>query len=71
MQDAGITLDEVEGIVSAPGPIGDTWGPNRPYFAPPYDSEDGITKVTAEWLVYLEPGWSWGTGERRGGSRGG
>src|SRR5690606_31899031 len=25
------------------------WAP-RQYFAPPYDSEDGLTKVSAEWL---------------------
>ena len=51
MEDAGITADQIDGIVSAPGPLGDNWGPSRPYFAPPYDSEDGITKVTAEWLA--------------------
>jgi len=51
LEDAGITAAEVDGIVSAPGPIGDNWGPSRPYFEPPYDSEDGITKVTAEWLA--------------------
>ena len=37
----------------APGPTGDRWSP-RPYLAPPYDSEDGLTLVTAEWL--LAPG---------------
>ena len=51
MEDAGITVDQIDGIVSAPGPLGDNWGPTRPYFASPYDSEDGITKVTAEWLA--------------------
>ena len=51
MEDAGITIADIDGIVSAPGPLGDTWGPTRPYFDPPYDSEDGITKVTAEWLA--------------------
>ena len=50
MEDAGITLDQVDGIISAPGPLGDPWAP-RPYFDPPYDSEDGITKVTAEWIA--------------------
>lgn len=50
MEDAGITLDMVDGVISCPGPLGDNWAP-RPYFDPPYDSEDGITKVTAEWLV--------------------
>jgi acetyl-CoA acetyltransferase len=50
MEDAGITIDQIDGIVSAPGPLGDPWAP-RPYFEPPYDSEDGITKVTAQWLA--------------------
>ena len=50
MEDAGITIDQVDGIISAPGPLGDNWAP-RPYFDPPYDTEDGITKVTAEWLA--------------------
>ena len=48
--DAGITLDDIDGVLSCPGPLGDNWAP-RPYFEPPYDSEDGITKVTAEWLT--------------------
>ena len=50
LEDAGISLDQIDGIVSAPGPLGDNWAP-RPFFAPPYDTEDGITKVTAEWLA--------------------
>ena len=51
MDDAGITIADVDGIITAPGPLGDPWGPERPYFDAPYDSEDGITKVTAEWLA--------------------
>ncbi|MBI4298970.1 MAG: thiolase family protein [Chloroflexi bacterium] len=60
MEDAGISPDEVDGIITCPGAqsgtvgsaaIGDSWGPVRPYFAPPYDSEDGISLVTGEWLV--------------------
>ena len=51
MEDAGVTVDDIDGIISAPGPLGDPWGPSRPYFDAPYDSEDGITKVTAEWLA--------------------
>ncbi|MBF8267576.1 MAG: putative thiolase [Dehalococcoidia bacterium] len=50
LEEAGIRLDQVDGVVSAPGPIGEPWAP-RPYFAPPYDSEDGISLVTAEWLI--------------------
>lgn len=50
MEDAGISPDEIDGVVSAPGPLGDNWAP-RPFFDPPFDSEDGLTKVTAEWLA--------------------
>jgi acetyl-CoA acetyltransferase len=56
MEDAGITPDEVDGIISSAGgqaggqPLGEVWGP-RPYFDPPYDSEDGLSHVTAEWLA--------------------
>ncbi len=53
MDSAGITPDEVDGFVSAPGPLGTRWdiGTGKPYFDPPYDSEDGISLVTAEWMV--------------------
>ena len=47
--DAGIHPVEIDSVVSCPGPTGDRWSP-RPYLAPPYDSEDGLTLVTAEWL---------------------
>jgi acetyl-CoA acetyltransferase len=50
LEDAGVGVDQVDGIVSAPGPIGDNWAP-RPFFAAPYDTEDGLTKVTGEWLA--------------------
>ncbi len=50
MEDAGISGDEIDGVISGPGPLGDNWAP-RPFFDPPYDSEDGLTKVTAEWLI--------------------
>ncbi len=56
MEDAGIKPDEVDGIITSAGgqpnggPFGDLWAP-RPYFAPPYDSEDGLTSVTPEWLA--------------------
>lgn len=48
--DAGLTLDDIDGVQSAPGPLGDRWAP-RPYLAPPFDSEDGLSMVTAEWLT--------------------
>src|SRR5436309_4962948 len=50
MEEAGISPDEIDGVISHPGPLGANWAP-RPFFDPPYDSEDGLTKVTAEWLV--------------------
>ena len=50
MDDAGVTPDQIDGVISCPGPLGDSWAP-RPFFDPPYDSEDGLTKLTAEWLV--------------------
>jgi acetyl-CoA acetyltransferase len=56
MEDAGISPDEVDGVVTSAGgqpgggPLSDVWGP-RPYFDPPYDSEDGLTHVTAPWLA--------------------
>ncbi len=48
--DAGISLDDIDGVISCPGPTGANWAP-RPFFAPPYDTEDGLTKVTAGWLA--------------------
>src|SRR6266581_3137272 len=50
MADAGISPDEIDGVISGPGPLGDNWA-TRPFFDPPYDTEDGLTKVTAEWLA--------------------
>src|SRR5437773_2178529 len=50
LEDAGISPDEIDGVISCPGPLGANWAP-QPFFDPPYDSEDGLTKVTAEWLV--------------------
>jgi acetyl-CoA acetyltransferase len=50
LADAGLSASDVDGVVTCPGPTGDSWAP-RPYFDAPYDSEDGITTVTAQWLV--------------------
>ena len=50
ISDAGLTLDDVDGLITSPDTrVEQTWAP-RPYFAPPYDTEDGLTKVSAEWL---------------------
>ena len=50
MEDAGVTPDQIDGVVAVPSGLGDPWGP-RPYFAPPYDTEDGLSGVSSDWLV--------------------
>ena len=56
MEDAGISPDDVDGVITSPGGqprhgrFGAGWAP-RPYFDPPYDTEDGLTYVTAEWFA--------------------
>ena len=50
IEDAGLTVDQIDGIMTSPETrVGDTWAP-RPFFEPPYDTEDGITIVSGEWL---------------------
>ena len=47
---AGLSLDDIDGLItSAETRAEQTWAP-RPYFAPPYDTEDGLTKASAEWI---------------------
>ncbi len=57
LDDAGISADEVDGLLTCDenmaGPTGGSsaqWAP-RPFFAPPYDSEDGLTIVTNKWMI--------------------
>jgi acetyl-CoA acetyltransferase len=50
LDEAGISKEEIDGVVSCPDGMGDKWAP-RPYFDPPYDSEDGLSGVSADWLV--------------------
>jgi acetyl-CoA acetyltransferase len=50
LDDAGMSKDEIDGVVACPIGMGDTWAP-RPYFEPPYDTEDGLSGVSADWLV--------------------
>ena len=50
LDDAGITIDDIDGVVACPQGMGDVWAP-REYFAPPYDSEDGLSGVSADWIV--------------------
>lgn len=57
MEDAGVTKDQIDGILCCPeslaggsgGPAA-FWGP-RPFFPPPYDSEVGLSIVNNEWLI--------------------
>jgi acetyl-CoA acetyltransferase len=54
--DAGLTPADIDGLQICPAQEGDTWrqedrGLNRPYFDPPYDSEDGLSITTAKWLI--------------------
>ncbi|MBI2887546.1 MAG: hypothetical protein HYY02_10100 [Chloroflexi bacterium] len=55
LDDAGISKGEIDGVVACPIGMGDNWGPEsvtgRPYFAPPYDTEDGLIGTSADWLV--------------------
>src|SRR5258708_1074012 len=57
MDEAGVTPDQIEGgiccdshIAGGSGGSASQWAP-RPYFAPPYDSEWGLTLINAQWLV--------------------
>ncbi|MCX6023965.1 MAG: hypothetical protein NTZ05_19985, partial [Chloroflexi bacterium] len=50
LEDAGLTIDDIDGVVSCPQGMGDAWGP-RPYFEAPYDTEDGLSGVSADWIV--------------------
>jgi hypothetical protein len=54
--DSGLSPDEIDGLMVCPDPAGDSWsaedrGTPRPYFDAPYDSEDGLTIVTTQWLI--------------------
>jgi acetyl-CoA acetyltransferase len=57
MDDAGLKPEDIDGIVCCPttiagnsGGTASNWAP-RPYFDPPFDSEQGITRVNADWLI--------------------
>lgn len=57
MADAGVTKDEVDGILCCPesmagaaGGAAGFWSP-RPYFEKPYDTEVGLSIVNNQWLI--------------------
>lgn len=52
MDAAGVTMDDIDGLITssqADARAEQTWAP-RPFFAPPYDSEDGIVGASAPWI---------------------
>lgn len=50
ISDAGLSLDDIDGLITSPETRAEqTWAP-RPYFDPPYDTEDGLTKASGEWI---------------------
>jgi acetyl-CoA acetyltransferase len=63
LEDAGVKPEEVDGLLQCPnnmagaagGGAAGNWGPTRPYFPPPYDSEDGLTIVTGKWMLNNMP----------------
>ena len=57
IEDCGLTVDDIDGIFTAPGPLGGEWLP-RPIptsmtncFFMSNDGNDGIAKVTGHWLA--------------------
>lgn len=57
MDEAGVTVDDVDGILvcqshiaGGSGGSASQWAP-RPYFDPPYESEWGLTLINAQWLI--------------------
>jgi len=57
MDEAGVTPDQIDGVIccdshiaGGSGGSASQWAP-RSYFAPPYDSEWGLTLVNAQWLI--------------------
>ena len=50
ISDAGIGLDEIDGLMTSKETRAEQpWAP-RPYFAPPYDTEDGLTYCSGEFI---------------------
>ena len=49
IDDAGISPDDIDGVVSCPRANIPEW--TRPELPPPYNTADGVSKVTAEWLI--------------------
>ena len=63
LDDAGVKREEVDGMLICPetgaGATGGSsadWGPYRQYFEPPYDTEYGLSRLNAKWLIDNMPG---------------
>ncbi len=58
LDDAGVTVDDVDGLVVLPTGTGDLWAPRpipedfaKAYIPTPGRPEDGLTETSAEWMV--------------------
>ena len=58
LKDAGLEPKDVDGLFMCPDNMAGAnsgvsahWGPTRPYFPPPYDTEDGLSIVTNKWIL--------------------
>ena len=58
LADAGLEPKDVDGLFMCPDNMAGAdsgnsahWGPSRPYFLPPYDTEDGLSIVTNNWIL--------------------
>ena len=58
IEDCGLTIDDIDGVFTSPGPLGGPWAPRDPlpsmadqFKMTPGDPEDGVAQVTAAWLA--------------------
>jgi hypothetical protein len=65
LDDAGVKAEDVDGLFVCPetgagatGGASSDWGPSRPYFEPPYDSEWGLSRLNAKWIIDNMPGFT-------------
>jgi acetyl-CoA acetyltransferase len=65
LDDAGVKPEDVDGMFVCPetgagatGGASADWGPSRPYFEPPYDSEWGLSRLNAKWIIDNMPGFT-------------
>ena len=52
IEEAGLKVGDIDGVVAGAGSLGGLWADRgEHFFDPPFDTENGISTVTAEWLV--------------------